>query len=348
MNVFFVSDQKIDWLGEEFVKQGMPIEIVCPLTKTNINKEALNMFRIHRILYLHTKYLKLANQVLAKSKKDDIIICWLDVIAIYILLLSKLFGRRRKIIAINIMFNDNPSIITRIKKWSMRRLLSNKNIYPTVTSVSLSQFYQNIFNLPAKDFFVLHDTYGTRRKKLQNREYKTENVKYVFCGGTNGRDWDTLIKIAEQLPDLKFVIVGPHKDTLGEDYPSNIDYHYNIPYDKFIELLVNSTLLALPLNTEAPAGLIVLLEGALLSKAIVTTDNITMRAYISSGNNGYLVGKGDYKEFAGKISEVFSNEQIKKSFGEKLNQAIIEKCSPETYVKDIIGIVHQISEKQVL
>jgi glycosyltransferase involved in cell wall biosynthesis len=342
MNIFFVSDHKVNWISEEFANQNMPVEFIYPKIGVDITRRSLNMSRLHRILYCHFQYMKIVSYSLAKSKKDDIIICWLDVIAIYVMLLSKLLHRKRRVIAINIMFNDNPSIITRIKKWSMRQLLSNKNIYPTVTSISLSQFYQNIFNLPAKEFFVLHDTYGTRREKLQNIEHKAEKAKYVFCGGTNGRDWDALIKIAEQLPDLKFVIVGPHKDTLGEDYPSNIDYHYNIPYDKFMELFANATLLALPLNTEAPAGLIILLEGALLSKAIVTTDNITMREYISSGDNGYLVGKGDYKEFAGKVNEVFSNIRMQKEFGEKLNQAIIEKCSPETYVSTLKRIINQV------
>jgi glycosyltransferase involved in cell wall biosynthesis len=342
--VFFVSDQKTDWLKEEFVRQDMPIRIMCPNTQTDINKKSFNMSRTRRILYLHIKYLKVAYQTLSTSKKDDILICWLDVIAIYVLLLSKILCRKRKIVAINIMFNDNPSLLTRIKKKCMRWLLSDKSIYPTVTSTELSLYYREIFNLPKKEFFLLHDTYGLRKKQIDKAQYQIQaaNNSYVFCGGTNGRDWNTLIKIADELPNLKFVIVGPHKDTLGENYPSNIDYYYNIPYDKFMELFANATVLALPLNTEAPAGLIVLLEGALLSKAIVTTDNITMREYIHSDENGYLIKKGDYKVFADKVNAVFPDTQMQKEFGEKLNETIIDKCSPEVYVATIIKIINRI------
>jgi glycosyltransferase involved in cell wall biosynthesis len=342
MKIFFISDQKIDWLYEESIRQNMPIEIIRPSSSTDINKKSLNMSRFHRIWYLHIKYIQLAINALIKSKKEDIIICWLDVIAVYVLLLSFLLGRKRKVIAINIMFNENSSLLTKIKKTCMRWLLSNKNIYPTITSVSLSQYYKDIFNLPSKEFFVLHDTYGTRREQLQNIERKTQSEKYVFCGGTNGRDWNAFTKIAKELPNINFIAVGSRKSILGENYPTNIQYHYNIPYQQFLELFVNATVLALPLNTEAPAGLIVLLEGALLSKAIVTTDNATMREYVVSGENGFLIKKGDYKEFAKKISKLINDTEKIEEFGNTLQQRIISMCSPETYVKNIIDIVKQI------
>jgi glycosyltransferase involved in cell wall biosynthesis len=343
MKVFFISDHYVHWIKEEFIQQGFtPIEMVYPSANIDITKKSLNMKRLHRILFLHTKYLKLAFQSLVKAKKNDIIICWLDVIAIYVLLLSCLSGKRRKIIAVNVMFNENTSILTKIKKECMRWLLSNKNIYPTITSVSLSQYYKDIFNLPSKEFFVLHDTYGTRRERLQNIKCRTQSEKYVFCGGTNGRDWNAFTKIAQELPNINFIAVGNRKNILGENYPANIQYHYNIPYQQFLELFANAAVLVLPLNTEAPAGLIVLLEGALLSKAIVTTDNVTMREYVVSGENGFLIKKGDYKEFAEKVNEVFSNEQIQKSFGENLKKAIIEKCSPEVYVSTLIKIINQV------
>ena len=75
--------------------------------------------------------------------------------------------------------------------------------------------------------------------------------------------------------------------------------------------------LALPLNTEAPAGLIVLFTAGLMSKAVITTDNYTMREYITSGEDGILVKMGDIEAFAKETNALFSNYARRVEFGRK-------------------------------
>jgi glycosyltransferase involved in cell wall biosynthesis len=103
--------------------------------------------------------------------------------------------------------------------------------------------------------------------------------------------------------------------------------------------MLASGIIALPLNTEAPAGLIVLFTAGLMHKPVVSTNNITMREYITSGESGYLAGMGDHKALALRIRELHSDQELRKRIGENLFSKVAESGSPEVYIDKLISIV---------
>lgn len=337
--IYFLKDSEInDWLFEGFSQRDFPIIF---MGIENV-AQTLQSTRIIRILKLHFGYIKLAVNCLFKSKKGDVIISLLDVLALYLFLLSKLTFKSREIIVINVMLNNQNDFITKNKRQLFKLMLKSKNIYPTVTSNNLIEHYKKLFDLPDKEFYLLHDCYGKLGKYKKSYQ---EGSEYVFCGGTNGRDWEVLLKIAELLPEVKFVIVGPKKDTLGDHSLTNIDYYYDIPFPKFQQLIENCSLLALPLKTQAPAGLIVIFTAGLMSKPVISTDNATLREYITTEENGILVKLGDYENFAKEVRLLMSNPQKQRLFGERLYSRIEAMGSPQVFVDKIISLTNQINNK---
>jgi len=217
--------------------------------------------------------------------------------------------------------------------------MKDRNVYPTVTSFELKDHYRKKFKLPSKEFYLLHDCYGDLAK-YKKSFYSGEN--YVFSGGKNGRDWKTIKRTAELLPHINFVIIGPQKNTLGDSYPANIIYDYDIPSVKFQELVEKCTIVALPLETQAPAGIIVLLTAGLMSKPVVTTNNITMREYIKTGVNGILVEMNDSENFAKQIENIMFDADMQKEFGEKLCHTVQELATPSVYVDTLICLSRHI------
>jgi glycosyltransferase involved in cell wall biosynthesis len=334
--VFFLFDAPLnDWLKDGF--EGHESEISLIGMRDVINK--YYRFRIQRIVVLHYYYIMQTLSVIIRSKKGDVIVCWLDVTAMYMLFFSVIFCSSRKIISINIMFNPGVDVISFIKKVLFAWMLNHKNVYPTVTSKELVNTYSNTFKLCNKHFFLLHDCYGN---DIDFKNIETKNENYVFCGGSNGRDWLTILKVAEQLPEISFVVVVPNKKILGEHCPVNIIIHENISRNDFKILMANSSLIALPLNTQAPAGLIVMLCAGLLSKAVVTTDNITMREYITTGLNGILVGMNQSSDFAKQVKELYFDRDKQFEYGRNLSIRIEEIASPRTYITEIINIVNEV------
>jgi glycosyltransferase involved in cell wall biosynthesis len=337
--IFFLKDSEInDWLIEGFSQRDFPIVFMG----IENGAHTLQNSRFIRIFKLHYAYIKLVLNCLFKSRKGDVIVCLLDVMALYLFLFSKLTFKSREIIVINIMLNDQKDFITTNKRRLFKMMLKNKHVHPTVTSNNLKEYYKKLFDLPSKEFYLLHDCYGKLGKYKKSYQ---EGSGYVFCGGTNGRDWQGLLKIAKLQPHVKFVIVGPQEDTLGEQYPSNIKYYYDISFLKFQELIENCSLLALPLNTQAPAGLIVLFTAGLISKPVITTDNAATREYITTEENGILVKLGDYVDFAKQVNLLFLNEQKQKVFGERLFTMIEAVGSPKVFVDTLIHITSQIQYK---
>jgi glycosyltransferase involved in cell wall biosynthesis len=336
-SVFFLKDSRIhEWLISGFAKRGFPVEFMGMSNPSDL----LAMSRIRRIISLHSRYLRISLKSLFKSRRGDVIICFLDVMGLYVFLLSRILFRRREIIVINIMFNDGGDFLTSIKRMMFRMMLKNKRVYPTVTSSELSAIYKELFNIPEKHFYLLHDCYG----KQDIYENRPEEGNYVFCGGTNGRDWHTLLKAAEQLPDIRFVVVGPQRNTLGDKIPGNIEYFFNIPYDDFQKMMLKCSILALPLNTVAPAGLIVLFSAGLMHKPLVSTNNYTLREYVTSGENGFLIEMRDYVTLAEKIKQLNQDSQLRLDFGDRLYRKVVELGSPDTFIDKVIEIVKQIRQ----
>lgn len=334
-SVFFLKDSRInEWLISGFVMRGFPVQFMGMLNPSDL----LAMSRIRRIVSLHSRYFRISLKSLVKSRRGDVIISFLDVMGLYVFLLSRILFREREIIVINIMFNDGSDFLTSIKRMLFRIMLKNSGVYPTVTSSELSAIYMELFNIPEKHFYLLHDCYG----KQEIYENKPEECNYVFCGGTNGRDWQTLLKSAELLPDIRFVVVGPQRNTLGDKIPRNVEYFFNIPYDDFQEMMLKCSILALPLNTEAPAGLIVLFSAGLMHKAVVSTNNYTLREYVTSGENGFLIEMGDHLRLAEKIRELNKDSLKRREFGDRLFKKIVELGSPDTFIDKVIEIVTQI------
>jgi len=324
-----------DWLVEEFNYMGCPVKFMG----INNSVRVYSKSRINRIFILHSQYIHLALRSLVASKNKDIMICFLDVLGFYVFLLSKFFFMKRELIIINIMFNNKKDFISVLKRSFFRIMLASIHVRPTVASSGLTSIYRNIFNLPAKEFSLIHDCYGSLGKYKKTFE---EGNGYVFCGGMNGRDWETLVKAAHLLPGIRFVIVGPGKDTLGSNLPSNISYNYDIPFEEFLESVRHCSIVALPLNTEAPAGLIVLFLSALMCKPVITTDNATTKEYIIQEESGILVKMNDQDGLAEGIKNLMINNQKQKEYGEKLYRHVEEIGSPGTFVNKIINLIQKI------
>lgn len=340
-SVLFLKDSPInEWLRNAFLERNFKVKFLALKNQS----QYLQSIRVIRIIKLHFGYVYISLKCLFNSNKDDIIVSLLDVIALYVFLFSKLFFFERKLVVINIMLNNQIDIITKIKKNLFKKMLKSDFVYPTITSTELAAYYNDFFSIPNKKFFLLHDCYG--KLGLYKKQYY-DGENYVFCGGTNGRDWELILKVAAILPNTKFVVVGPKKNTLGENYPQNIEYYYDIDFDDFQKLIEKCSVVALPLKTQAPAGLIVLYTAGLMSKPVITTDNITTREYITNEINGILVKMGNHVDFAFNLNKVLNKPELQKQYGEMLFNKIEELGSPQAFINKIIFITNQIYNENI-
>jgi len=337
--VYFVKDSPINnWIKQEFERYDLNT-IYIGIKK---HSQYLEKSRLVRIVRLHLLYLRSAVEVIIRSKKNDIIVSFLDIHGLYIYLIGKLFLQKRYYIPLNIMINNNADVINKIKLVFYRFYIGNKMVYPTVSSSYLQEKYRLLLNLAYKEFYILHDSYG-QLDELETNSCQDE--EYCFCGGTNGRDWDFLYLLAEELPEINFVLIGAGVDfSLDHNLP-NIKYFFNIPFNEFNKKLSRASVLLMPLKTEAPAGLIVLYSAALLSKPVIISDTLTTKEYVFNGENGFLIYGKDVEKWKSTIRFLMNNPNKRIELGKNNKKKMKQIGSPELYIKDLVKFLEKVMDE---
>lgn len=270
-------------------------------------------------------------KMLRLSHRNDTIVCWYDFQAILCYWLSILLFKRRKIVCINILLKDKDSLRNKVVSWLYRKALNSKRVVASVTSTEYGTHLKERLGINKK-LFLLHDVF--HESYLYKREFHVI-PNSVFCGGRNGRDWKFMIEVANVMPHVRFHLVMPKiiYEEFQNELPDNVIAKYNLSMEDFMKEMYSCEIVALPLDTEAPAGLIVLFQAAANMKYIITTNTMTTREYLSDGRGCLL--PNDVDVWKKVITERIGNEKGNKEASAKLLNFLQTECSEEKFVDGV-------------
>lgn len=276
--------------------------------------------------------------VLKLSKRNDTIACWYDFQAVLCYLLAKLSFRQRKIVCINLLLKDKASAKNKVVAWLYKKALKSKHFVASVTSVEYGIHLKKRLGIN-KELFLLHDVFHEDYKVNASLDVCPNTV---FCGGRNGRDWKFMIEVAKVMPYVQFHLVMPKVtyDECQKELPSNVVAKYNISMEDFMKEMCSSEIVALPLDTEAPAGLIVLFQSAANMKYIITTDTMTTREYLSDGRGCLL--PNDVEVWKKAINEKLGNVKSNIIASEKLLNFLESECSERKFVEGVETMINKL------
>lgn len=272
--------------------------------------------------------------IIKQSADGDTIICWYDFMAVLCWWLCKVQFKTRKIIALNILLKDKATAKNKLAKFLYKPVLKSKRVQATVTSRKYGEYLNEMLGIQKK-YTLLHDTYHGGYS-IDYEGATTPNT--VFCGGRNGRDWDFLIEIAQAMPEVTFNCVMPKGkfEQYKEDFDKNMVVKSDIPEKEFLEFMCQSQLMVMPLDTEAPAGLIAFYQAAANGKMSITSDTVTTQEYFANGR-GALCGKSveDWKK---KILYYLQHTNEADACAERFKNFLESECSEEKYAKKLWGM----------
>ena len=284
-------------------------------------------------------WLKGVVEVLKASRGGDTIICWYDFQAVMCWWMCRLLLKRRNIVCINVLLKDKPSLRNKLVSYLYRAALTSNNFKASVTSREYGEWLNRKLGINAK-YTLIHDVY---HDSYEYRQKVNVNPMSVFCGGSNGRDWNFIIDVAHAMPDIKFNIVMPYSIYLKHcsRFSANMNVRYDISYDEFMKELCSSSIVCLPLDTEAPAGLIVMFQAAANLKPIITTKTVTTSEYIND-ERGMAI-KNDKALWVNVIRSCLNDNLGVIHKAANLKEYLTEVCSEELFVK---GIMSMLKEKE--
>lgn len=272
-----------------------------------------------------------------QTKSEDTIVCWYDFQAVLLYWILFLTFRKRNIICLNILLKDKQTLKNRIVSYLYKKALASKNFKATVTSISYGNWLNRKLNVDC-EYTLLHDVFHSyyKNSKLEQVERVTNSV---FCGGRNGRDWNFMFDVAKNNPNVIFNVVLPNRiyEEKKDLITSNMNVKTDIPYSEFMHILCNSNIVCLPLDTESPAGLIVMFQAAANSKLILTTNTVTTQEYINE-DRGVLLNN-DISAWSEKINYFLKNEDEAINRANNLRIYLLSKCSEEKFVETVMELV---------
>lgn len=317
--IYFIFDNPLDKDKMSFLYIYETQNIIQRFPKDKINN-IRKMF-----CYLST--------IMNETKKDDILIFWYDFMGIFFWWICKICLKKRNIIILNILLKDKKSLKNKLAKFLYSRVLEDDNVISTVTSVEYGKWINSILKLDRKHI-LLHDIYYGDAEQL----FLSTNEKTIFCGGRNGRDWKKVVEIANKIPNVNFICVMPKTiyEMYKYDFGSNVNIFLDVCESEFCELIQKSTMVIMPLDTEAPAGLIAIFQAASYHKLIITSDTVTMREYISD-NRG--VRCNSVNEWCESIQYYLENPDEANLLADNLCDFLNKECSKEIYAQKLIELV---------
>lgn len=275
--------------------------------------------------------LSVCSATVKRAKVDDTIVCWYDFMGVLCWWLSKMTNKKIRIVAINILLKDKNTLKNRLAKFLYKKALSSQSFEATVTTEEYGRYINDILNIKA-EFTLLHDAYH-KNYTLDKMVESKHNT--VFCGGRNGRDWNLLFEVARKLPDVTFNCVMPNamKEQFDDVLGDNVCIKTDISESAFMELMCESQLIAMPLDTEAPAGLTVYFQAAANNKMVITSDTVTTEGYLSNGRGALC--KNTVKDWMDKIQYYLHNKTASDACATRFKDFLESECSEEKYAKTL-------------
>lgn len=291
--------------------------------------------------------------VLRTTKNHDTIMCWYDFTGVVLWWLCIFTFQKRKIVIINLLLKNKNTLKNKLARVLYKFALQSKSTVSTVTSTRYGLWINDFLKIH-KGHVLLRDIYygevrpGNNSVIEDNTYLSSENIKVtensVFCGGRNGRDWPFLFDIAKRMPDVIFKCVMPlfvynkYKTNLG----NNVQCFCDVSYNEFEKVLQKSKMLVMPLDTEAPAGLIVMFQAANLNKLVITSDTIVTQEYLSE-NQGVLIDK-NIEKWVSRIHYYLDNSEKADTIAQNFKTFLSHECSKSTFISVLKRTVDNFDE----
>lgn len=279
--------------------------------------------------------LSFCRSTLKRTSNGDTIICWYDFMGVLLWWLCTLQHKKRKIVILNILLKDKNTLKNKVAQLLYKPALRAKNVTATVTSNEYGAWLNKRLGLHG-NYTLLHDIYHSNYATAHSAEIQKGSV---FCGGRNSRNWKLIIEVAKEMPDVHFRCVMPQGEyeRHSPQFSKNIDAKYDIPQKQFLNMLTESEIVIMPLDTEAPAGLIALFQAAANRKMVIASNTMTIREYLGNGRGALC--DSDKKEWVRKIRYYLEHSNERKQCADAFQKFLETECSERHYAEVLMKLI---------
>ncbi len=210
---------------------------------------------------------------------------------------------------------------------------------------------RTMFPKNAQNIEFFHEATDTEYFKPDSTVVQESFVLSV--GRDPGRDFATLIKAISQSThqvQTQSLVLATKPEALTHlgQLPQNVAFqHFNS--QEMQSAYHRAALVVVPLKIKNPlhndsAGTLVVIEAMAMGKALIVTDNNSVRSYVENGKTGILVPAGDVKALTDAIDDLMKNPEKRSSLGAGARKFAEEFCSADLFAKKLASYFHTLTK----
>ncbi len=175
-----------------------------------------------------------------------------------------------------------------------------------------------------------------------------ERQKYVLSVGYDiGRDYETLMRVAERLPAIKFkVVCHPLNIKKIKKIPSNVEIFHDTPFDDLNQMYKSAGAVVITTQDDRPefgsncSGQTALLDAMASGLPIIITRQACLDDYVSNGKEVYLVEPYDDAKIADLVTKQMSGNLD--DFAKEARQKV-ESLSTRDMAKELAEVLKKLA-----
>jgi len=196
------------------------------------------------------------------------------------------------------------------------------------------QIYSDYFAIPAERFQV---TLWGVTPPLVEPDVPLEAGDYICAIGGNARDYPTLIRAMESLPEIPLVIVVRPENIAQMELPANVKPLVNLPFGQAMNILQHSRFMVIPLKgSKVPCGHVTLVAAMHLGKSFIITNSDGVSDYVIPEVNGITCQPFDSEALAIAIKQLWQDPHKCQEMGKNGQHFADQHCS-ETAAKQTLA-----------
>lgn len=319
------------WVYNE-LKKYTDVKVIDIIPKTTYLKlsKKFQKIKLGKIILRFVALFQCIRAIIS-SKKDDIIVVWNYFGGVFFNQVLKVIRIKRKIVSFCWIELPKKKNYKKIKN-----CLVNDNFIPIINDKNLENSFIKLFDLQRWNGIMLPDVYDDNERFIE--PVFNKNNKYCFAGGFNNRDWKLLIKVAEQIPNLDFIIVTD-KNAIKDNIPNNVILYENIEKKQYYNLMKNAFITICPLKENRVSGLINIIKSIQYGIPCITTDfSVTSMYYDNHSKSLLLYNNNDYNDLKDKINNFLNinNTQYIKIVND-LQLYMKKEFNPQNNIKKLVN-----------
>lgn len=164
---------------------------------------------------------------------------------------------------------------------------------------------------------------------------------YVFTGGYTNRDYQLMLKLAERMPERKFLFVASKMNKGLDKLPPNVELKREVTPSEFGKLMERAAIVVVPLREDVgSSGQMLCIQAMRYHKPVVYT-NVSSISYYFSENSGIPYQLGNVDSLQAALASLYDDEGKAREMGENAYKESLKytstKCT-EQMDRIILGI----------